>query len=926
MRPWHTQSPEEVCHQLKTDPDLGLSNKEAAERLAERGPNELVERGIKNPLLILWEQLTSTLVLILVIAAGMSVFLSDYRDALVILAIVILNAVLGFTQEFRAERAIAALRKLAVPLVKVVRDGRVTQISARHLVPGDVVLLETGNLAAADGRILEAVSLRMQEAVLTGESEGVEKNPPVLPEAEIPIGDRRNMVYFGTAVTYGRGKAVVTETGMYTEMGKIAALIQTVRREPTPLQKRLSQLGKGLGLAALALVSVVFLLGFFRGEEINLLFMTALSLAVAAVPEGLPAMVTIALALGAQRMLKRNALIRKLPAVEALGSVTVICADKTGTLTENKMTVTILDIVGERMDLTEHLHRTGAVGEGLGTRFPEEAEPTGEGPPKGTLSLTMQLLLAAGALCNDALLSADGKGIGHLHALGDPTEAALVVAAARLGLEKPELEKLLPRVAELAFDSDRKRMSTLHRWSAAQAGVPGFLRTVLSEAGDGFGLVFTKGAVDALLEVCGEVWNGVAREPLDDRWKKRIVSTHNELAQSGMRVLGLAYRTLPSAKAGADSSALEKDLIFIGMAGMMDPPRPEAKEAVRICKEAGIRPVMITGDHPLTAQNIARELGIYTDGQILSGEKLAKLSPEELKGIIDEVSIYARVVPEDKLKIIEALQMQMAVVAMTGDGVNDAPALRKADIGVAMGQAGSEVAKDTADMVLLDDNFATIVAAIREGRVIYENVRKFVKYVLTSNSGELTVMILAPLLGMPLPLLPLQILWINLVTDGLPALALSLEPGGRHVMRRPPYPPAENIFGRGLGWFVVRIGFLMGLVSLGLGWCYWQLGSPHWQTALFSTLALSQMGLALAVRSGLDSLFRLGVFSNPPLLGGVFLTFVLQLAVIYLPFLQNFFTTTTLPYGEFAAVLAGSSAIFWWVELEKLVFRLRARR
>jgi Ca2+-transporting ATPase len=921
---WHRLTPEETRRRLGTRLDGGLSEKEAAERLAQYGPNELVERGLQNPLRILWEQLTSSLVFLLILAAAVSIFLSDYQDTLVILAIVILNAVLGFTQEYRAERAVAALRKLAVPTVKVVRDGRVIQISAQLLVPGDLLLLEAGNLVAADGRLLEAVNLRVLEAVLTGESEAVEKNPQVLPEAETPVGDRRDMVYFGTTVTYGRGKAVVTETGKRTEMGKIAALIQTVEREPTPLQKRLSQLGRGLGLAALILVAAVFVLGFLRGEESKLLFVTALSLVVAAVPEGLPAVVAIALAMGAQRMLKRQALIRKLPAVETLGSVTVICADKTGTLTENRMTVTVLDTAGERIDLSEHLHRAGLVGEGLGRRFSEEVEGPVETRLQPSLSPALRLLLAAAALCNDAVLSSDAEKAGHLHALGDPTEAALVVAAAQLGLKKPALEKFLPRVAELPFDSDRKRMSTVHKWPDLQNETPDFLHHTLPEGGHGFGLIFTKGAVDAILANCREVWNGSQREHLDEGWKKRIASAHNELAQSGMRMLGIAFRPILLAQADDEEAAtLEQNLIFVGMAGMIDPPRPEAKEAVRTCQEAGIRPVMITGDHPLTAGSIARELSISDGGEVLTGGRLSELSPESLKETVGDTSVYARVVPEDKLKIVDALQRRGEVVAMTGDGVNDAPALRKADIGVAMGKTGSEVAKETADMVLLDDNFATIVAAVKEGRIIYENIRKFVKYVLTSNSGELAVMVLAPLLAMPLPLLPLQILWINLVTDGPPALALSLEPGGRQVMRRPPYPLAENIFARGLGWFILRIGLVMAAVSLGAGFGYWKAGRPEWQTVVFTVLALSQMGLALAVRSGRDSLFRLGLFSNQPLWGAVLLTLVLQLAVVYLPLFQGFFRTSALPGRDLGIVLLLSSAVFWWVEIEKWILRRR---
>jgi Ca2+-transporting ATPase len=912
---WHEMSCEAVLETLKTSKQ-GLSAAEAARRLERHGPNELIERGVKSPWLIVWEQLTATMVLVLIIATAISAVLGDYKDAVAIMAIVVLNTLLGFSQEYRAEKAMAALKKLAVPTVRVRRGGHVQEISARDLVPGDIVLMEAGNLVPADGRLLECSNVRIQESALTGESEPVEKDPQVVAGADLPLGDRRNLVHMGTLVTYGRGLAVVTATGMATELGRIAAMIQTVDREPTPLQRRLEQLGRVLAVVALGLVSVIFALGLLRGEDITLLFLTAISMAVAAVPEGLPAVVTIALALGAQRMLKRRALIRKLAAVETLGSVTVICSDKTGTLTENRMTVTVLDVAGHRVDLTEHLHHAGPV-----------LPPNGEFPSVPSDQPALALLLAGGALCNEAVLQSNGDGPDSFHAVGDPTEGALVVAAAQMGLSKAELEQAFPRVAEVPFDSERKRMTTVHRFPTAQGHIPPALERVrdwVRGTGGPPYVAFTKGAVDSLLDVSSQVWVDERAEPLTDDWRTRIAAAQERLAQNGMRVLGVAFRPLESLRFDGRGDGLERDLIFIGLVGMIDPPRPEVKDAVQLCKTAGIRPVMITGDHPLTAQHIARELGIAADGHILTGRDLARLSVVELEGVVEEVSVYARVSPEHKLKIVQALQNRGHIVAMTGDGVNDAPALKKADIGVAMGITGTDVAKEAADMVLQDDNFATIVAAVEEGRVIYDNIRKFIKFLMATNSAELWVMLLAPFLGMPLPLLPLQILWINLMTDGPPALALSVEPAERDTMRRAPYHPQESIFGRGVGRHIAWVGLLMGAISLAVGYWYWTTAHPDWQTMVFATLTFSQLANVLAVRSERDSLFRIGLLSNTPLLGAVTLTVVLQLAVVYVPFLQEVFTTRALSAEDLALSLALSTVVFWGVELEKVLIRRSA--
>ncbi|MCH7588074.1 MAG: cation-translocating P-type ATPase [Chloroflexi bacterium] len=907
---WHTADTIDVLDQLHVDPEQGLSAHEVEQRLREHGPNELIERGLKSPWLILWEQVTAIMVVVLIIAAVVSLLLGDQLDAIVILAIVVLNAILGFVQEYRAERAMAALKRMAAPLVKVRREGQLQQVSAKEIVPGDILLLEAGDVVSADARVLESVNLRIEEASLTGESIPVEKHSQVLSGAHIPIGDRRNMLHMGTTATYGRGSAVVVETGMATQLGRIAELIQTVVSEPTPLQKRMAQLGKGLAVAAVAIVGVVFFLGLLRGEELEEMFLIAIAMAVAAVPEGLPAVVTITLALGAQRMLRRRALIRKLPAVETLGSVTVICSDKTGTLTENRMTVKILDLAGHTLDLAEALK----VGDPVAEAEEEWATPE---------HTAEALLLAGGALCNDAVLEVNTNGAGGFRAQGDPTERALVVAAARYGLMKPRLESLFPRVAEAPFSSERKRMSTFHeaQQQAQNGAVEARLISLLASDNNQPFVAFTKGATESLLGVCDRVWTHAGVQPLTPDWRQRIEDADDRLAGDGLRVLGVAFRTMHDIPAEGEMEALERDLIFVGLVGMIDPPRPEAKEAVAISRTAGVRPVMITGDHPQTALHIARELDIARDSNILTGRELERMTTEELEARVEQVSVYARVSPEHKLNIVRALQKRGHIVAMTGDGVNDAPALKRADIGVAMGITGTDVAKEAADMVILDDNFATIVRAIEQGRVIYDNVRKFIKYTLTSNAGEIYVMLFGPLLGMPLPLTALQILWINLVTDGLPGLALAVEPAERDTMRRPPYPPKQSIFARGMGRHILWVGLLMGLVSLAVGYWAWITGRPAWQTMVFTTLTLSQMGHVLAIRSDRESLFKIGLLTNKPLLGAVALTFVLQLAVIFWRPLQEIFNTQALTPFELGISLGLSTIVFWAVEIEKRYLR-----
>jgi P-type Ca2+ transporter type 2C len=901
-------TPTAVLQQLKSNADDGLSQSEVSRRLKHYGDNTLTEQAGESFWQILWKQLTATMVLVLIVAALISIALRDYTNALAILVIVAFNAILGIRQEYQARQAIAALKKLAVSTVKVRRDGHVQEVSANELVPGDIVLIETGNLVAADYRLLESVNLRIQEASLTGESESVDKTIEALGSNDLPLADRRNMAYMGTVVTYGRGLAIVTATGNDTELGHISTAIQTVKPKPTPLQLRLDQLGGRLAMITLGLVFVIFGLGLLRGEELSLMFLTAVSLAVAAVPEGLPAVVTITLALGATRMLKQQALIRKLPAVETLGAVTVICSDKTGTLTENRMTATFLAVEGHEVDLTRSLAAADDDAE-FSSLLEEKPE--------------LAWLLTGAALSNDAIVEADPDRPDQLQAIGDPTEGALVMTAAQMGLSKAKLLEALPRVAEQPFDADRKRMTTVHKLPPVTEPMPKALKLIVSGLlglGDASHIVFTKGGVGSLLAVTSGVLVNGQPMPLDREWQQKIMAGNDRLASNGMRVLGVAFRPL-TATSDVKESELEQNLIFIGMIGLIDPIRLEVKDAILTCQEAGIRPVMITGDHPLTAQAIARELGIVPNDQILTGQEISQLSSEALKNRVENISVYARVSPQNKLDIVKALQEYGHIVAMTGDGVNDAPALKQADIGIAMGITGTDVAKEAADMVLLNDNFATIVTAVKEGRVIYDNIRKFIKYTLTGNAGELWVILFAPLLGMPLPLIPLQILWVNLLADGLLALALSVEPAERQIMRRPPRHPDESIFARGVGRDIIWIGLLLGLVLLAIADYYWSLGNANWQTMVFTTLALSRVWMAETMRSDRDSLFRIGIFSNRPMLAAVLLTAGLQLAVIYIPMLQSVFKTTALSGTDLAISIGLSTVVFGAIELEKLFKR-----
>lgn len=839
----------------------GLQQVDAEKRLLENGPNELVREKKKPLWLKFLKQFQDFMIIVLMIAAVISGVMGDVTDTAIILLIVIINAIIGFVQEYRAEKAVEALRNMAAPNATVMRDGNVKIIPAKDLVTGDKVLLEAGQIVPADIRLLEVHSLKMQEAALTGESQDVEKIAEELQGEDMPLGDRKNLAFKGTFITNGRGEGVVVQTGMETEMGKIARML-TGEENSTPLQKRMAAFGKKLSIAVLVICIIIFATGYLRGEEPLRLLLTTISLAVAAIPEALPAVITISLALGAKRMVRRQALIRKLPAVETLGSVTYICTDKTGTLTQNKMQVE------KSVELNTH---------------------TGDDVNK--------LLLLNMALSNDVQVNEAGKEVG------DSTELALYEYAASRQFSKKEFQLKYPRVAEIPFDSDRKCMSTLHRCENKH-------------------VLFVKGALESLLERSAF---------LEDDYINDLHQQTEAMATEGYRVLAHAYRWVDDYSPQTAVNELENNLTIIGLTGIMDPPRPEATQAIADCYSAGIQPVMITGDHPETARSIASKIGILTREDqnnpyaVISGRELAQLNWEDFLSHAEKIRVYARVSPEQKLHIVKALQEKGQFVAMTGDGVNDAPALKNADIGVAMGITGTDVSKEAAHMILLDDNFATIAKAVREGRRIFDNIRKFIKYTLTSNAGEIWVIFLAPLAGLPIPLLPVHILWINLVTDGLPGLALSSENAEKDIMQRPPRHPKESIFAKGLGVHVMWVGLLMGALSLGMQ--AWSIndGTTHWQTMVFNTLCLSQMGHVLAIRSETQSFFSIGVFSNKPLLGAVLLTLLLQLAVTYVPFLQPVFRTEALTLNEFLLVGAVSSIVFFAVELEKAVLRRRRK-
>ncbi len=896
---WYSLDEKKLSEELECDISTGLSDESVIKKRFKYGNNELIDRGGKNPWLILLDQFKAVMVIILIIAAILSAVMGDFKDMFAILLIVILNALLGFSQECKAEKAMQALKKLSVPKIKVKRHGIISEISAVDLVPGDVIYLDAGNMIPADCRILEGYNLKIQEATLTGESEAVEKHSDVIDKESVQIADCTNMAFMGTVISFGRGVALVTAIGMNTELGKIATMIQNVGDEQTPLQKRLDHLGKILAGLAFILVGVVFVIGLVKGNNLHEMFLTAVSLAVAAVPEGLPAVVTIALALGAQRMLKRKALIRKLPAVETLGSVTVICSDKTGTLTMNQMTVTKLIMGHEEIDVD-----------------PEDYH--GEG-----LDHDLRQLLVASALCNDAIIQQDEENPERYSTVGDPTEGALVIAAKQSGYEKHDLDETFRRISEIPFDSDRKKMTTVHSLESENPDFD-FFEELFKIKPDCEAVAITKGAVDQMISCADEILIDGKIIKFENESKEKIENKNNELAGNGIRVLGVAFKYVDSIKSlGNDLSSLETHQVFMGMVGMIDPARPTAHDSVVTCRHAGIRAIMITGDHPLTARAIACQLEIANeDSRVVTGAELAKMSIDDLEKIVDEVSVYARVSPEHKLNIVQALQNRGNIVSMTGDGVNDAPALKKADIGVAMGITGTDVSKEAADMILQDDNFSTIVESVKEGRIIFDNIRKFMKYLLSSNVAEIMVMLVAPFMGMPLPLLPIQILWMNLVTDGLPALALGVEKPEKDTMDRPPCNPAESILTSSMGIYIVGIAAVMTLVSLAVGYSYFKsgaAGSNYWQTMLFTTLTFSQIFFALAVRSNKETLFKIGIFSNIPMMASVIITMVFHGFILYTPMLQEFFRTVALTGKDLLLCMVLSTIAFWVIELSKVI-------
>ncbi len=857
MIPYHTPVTELLRH-LKTTAS-GLGAAEVQRRIAQYGPNALQEKKKVPAWLLFLLQFRDFMILILAVAAVLSGIMGDATDTIIIFVIIILNAVVGFIQEYRAEKAMDALKKMAVAQAHVIRENQPAVVSSTELVPGDVVVLEAGNVTPADMRLLEAHALRVDESSLTGESVPADKTSADLQGTNIPLGDQLNMVFKGTLVTNGRAKGVVVATGMQTELGKIAGLLQE-KEVATPLQERMTKFGKNLSYIILLICAVLFVTGVLRGEDPFKIMLISISLAVAAIPEALPALITVALSRGAARLAKKNALVRKLPAVETLGSVTYICSDKTGTLTQNKMHV---------VEVYEH--------------------PATEAPlVPGCSMLYLGMALNHDIKFNDAN-----------EPFGESTELALVERAIQvLGpAQYREIFSRLSRVAELPFDSDRKCMTTVHHF-------------------DGRFLVLTKGAGESVAGSLSSVVERDTLSELSERW-----------AQQGIRVLAYAYSVLDALPEPFTYHTVEQNLCFAGLAGLMDPPRQEAKQAILECKSAGIKPVMITGDHPATAKSIAREIGILDDkGLVLTGSELQYLDDDTFLNQVEQTVVYARVSPEQKLRIVRGLQRKGHFAAMTGDGVNDAPSLKAANIGVAMGINGTDVSREAAHLILLDDNFATIVKAVREGRRIFDNIRKFVKYIMTCNGAEIWTIFLAPMLGMPIPLLPIHLLWINLVTDGLPALALANEKAEADVMRRPPRPASESLFSNGVGYHIIWVGILMAGITLGTqAWSMYN-ELAHWQTMVFTVLSLSQLGHVLAVRSDRTFLYRQGIFSNMPLLLSVLLTFVLQMAVVYLPVMNEIFKTQPLSWQELGFCAGMSLVVFHAVELEKFVKQKLAKR
>jgi Ca2+-transporting ATPase len=910
---WHAIPAEALALELRTNLEAGLSPDEVTSRQQREGLNELPEASPPSLLKLFLSQFTSVIVWVLIGAAVVSGLLEDWLDAAAIVTIVFLNGLLGFVQEFRAEQSLAALRKMSVSMARVFRDGVLRSIPARELVPGDLILLEAGDRVPADARLTYAANFQTQEASLTGESTPVQKDVALLQGADLPLADRANMAFMGTVAVSGKARAVVAATGLRTELGRIATMIQRAseaERTETPLQRRLEQFGYTLLWLALGVVAVVFALGYWRGEPLLAMFLTSVSLAVAAVPEGLPAVVTITLALGVTRMAKRHALIRKLPAVETLGSATVICTDKTGTLTKNEMTVTKLIVgdvafevtgegyepVGEIRESAESRVLSPGLSEGKEISHPKNSAPSTQ---HSALPPGLRHLLTAAVLCNGATLRQEN---GAWQVIGDPTEGALLVAAAKVGLTKAELEQAALFEAEYPFEAERKMMTVIRRTAERS-------------------LACVKGAPDVLLSRCTHRMTSDGRiESLSDQQRKDIAGTNAKLAGESLRVLGVAQRFVDGYGVSLSVDAVERDLVFLGLCAMKDPLRPEAIEAVRVCREAGIRTVMITGDHKDTAVAIARDLGLYDgDGSALSGADVSNLTDDQLAQFVERVTVYARVSAEHKLRIVEAWKRRGAIVAMTGDGVNDAPAIKAADIGVAMGLAGTDVTKEASDMVVTDDNFASITAAVEEGRGVFDNIRKTVHFLLSCNVSEVLVMLFAALLGLPLPLLPIQILWMNLVTDGVPALALAVDPKAPDLMKRPPRRPEARLLDGGRLLAIGGEGLILAALALGaFSYSLYGLhqGLDQARTVAFTVMVVAQLVHAFNCRSDRWSLFQLGVGTNRALVWAVLLSLAVQIAVLTVPAVSSVFKVAPLPIEDWE--LMGVTGLFPFLLMESI--------
>ena len=906
---WHALSREQVLEKLDSGHDNGLTTEQAKSRIEKYGLNQLEEGKKTTFLQMVIAQLNNFVVILLIVAAAISALLGETVDAIAIVTIVILNTIMGVVQEGKAQQELAALKKMASPEAQVLRDGHRVSVPASKLVPGDIVFLETGNFVPADVRLLEAVNLKIEEAALTGESVPVEKNAASVLDSDASLGDRKNTAFSGTVVTYGRGKSVVVSTGMHTQLGLIARMLQSVEEEQTPLQRRLDELGKTLGIACLVISGLVFLAGFLNVgfpptlEHIVDSFMIAVSLAIAAVPEGLPAVVTISLALGMREMVKRHALIRRLASVETLGSATVICSDKTGTLTQNAMTVTRVWVDGKGLEITG----SGYAPEG---EFKDNGKKINAHDYPGITNA-----LWVGTINNDSLLEEfEEDGRKRYRIVGDPTEGSILVAAAKAGARAPELNSAYPRAIEIPFDSDRKRMVTVHEVKNPKAAD---ISPFSEKKGKESYVIAVKGAPDVVLQLCNRYQKmNNTTAPMDDKKRDEILAANDDMTKDALRVLGMAYRVVSAKPKQVDSDTLEKDLVFAGLVGMIDPAREEVKPALLKALGAGIRTVMITGDYPNTAKAIAESIGLLRPGhQVRTGAELDAMSDEELQAQVEDIDVYARVSPEHKMRIIHALKARDEVVAMTGDGVNDAPAIKASDIGVAMGITGTDVAKETADMVLTDDNYASIVSAVEQGRIIYSNIRKFVYYLISCNMAEILIIFIptvfgrwlfpqATALGMASPLLPIQLLWLNLVTDGAPALALGTEKGDPDIMVQKPRPPKEPIINKfmQLGVVIQTIAITSTtLIAYKIGLSH---NDPRYaETFAFTTLVFSELLRAYTSRSERYPLLNIGVFTSKWMNIAILASTVLMLVVLYIPFLQKVFNTLPMGWTEWGMII-----------------------